>query len=517
MVASSVSQTLEGSATSYQRRWWALAVLLLCLLVIGLDNTIVNVALPTLARDLSASASQLQWFVDAYALVFAGLLLVAGSLGDHFGRKRLLYIGLLIFLGGSLGAAFSATSITLIIAQGVMGLGGACIMPSTLSITVNIFSGKERLRAIAIWSAVGGLGIILGPLTGGWLLEHAHWGAIFLVNVPIILLALLLGVFLIPESRDPRATPLDGVGTLLVSAMLFALLYGIIEQPAYGWGDLSIRLSLIAAVVLLIAFVLWEVRQPYPLLDVRVFRNRRFTAASLSIALVFFALNGMIFFLAQYFQLVLGYTTLVAGTRLIPVVIGLGAASPLSSWLVERVGTKITVATGMAVIMGSLVFMAATSITDDYTRLAFILGGLGVGIAFAMVPATAAIMGALPLAKAGVGSAMNDTTREVGGALGVAILGSVVASAYHDAIAPATLHLPSPVAALARNSLEAALLVAQRMGGPAGAHLATAAKAAFLEGMDHAVGVGVGFAFVGMVVAVLFLPAREQPQPAAEV
>jgi len=292
---------------------------------------------------------------------------------------------------------------------------------------------------------------------------------------------------------------------------------GIIEQPAYGWGDLSIRLSLIAAAVLLMAFVLWEVRQPYPLLDVRIFRNRRFTAASLSIALVFFALNGMIFFLAQYFQLVLGYTTLVAGTRLIPVVIGLGVASPVSSWLVERVGTKITVATGMAVIMGSLVFMAATSITDDYTRLAFILGGLGVGIALAVVPATASIMGALPLAKAGVGSAMNDTTREVGGALGVAILGSVVASAYHDAIAPATLHLPGPVATLARNSLEAALLVAQRMGGPAGAHLAIAAKAAFLEGMDHAVGVGVGFAFVGMVVAVLFLPAREQLHPAAAV
>src|SRR3954466_10806499 len=347
------------------RRWWTLGVLCLSLLVIGLDNTILNVALPTLQRDLDATSSQLQWIVDVYMLVFAGVLLTAGSLGDRFGRKRALSFGLLVFGLGSLGSALAGSPELLIATRALMGIGGAFIMPSTLSILTATFPEHERGKAIGIWAgcsgvgiaigpAAGGRGRAIGPVAGGWLLDGHGWGAIFLVNLPIVALALIAGRFLVPESRDESAPRLDPRGFALSFAGLTALVWAIIEAPSRGWTDPAIAGAFAFAAVVLAAFAAWELRAPEPMLDVKLFRNPRFSASSAAITLAFFALFGMIFFLTQYLQDVRGYSPLEAGLRMLPVAGGLILAGPLSALLTARVGAKAVVAAGLAVIGGAL-------------------------------------------------------------------------------------------------------------------------------------------------------------------
>src|SRR5918996_1205965 len=346
----------RGSATEaagYDRRWWALLVLCLSLVVIGMDNTILNVALPTLARDLRASASELQWMVDAYILVFAGLLLTMGAAGDRFGRKLALNAGLLVFVTGSVASAFAGSAEVLIASRAAMGIGGALIMPSTLSIITNVFPTSERGRAIGVWAGVAGLGIVLGPVAGGCLLEHFWWGSVFLVNVPIVALAILAGWPLVPESGDPAATPLDPVGAGLSIVALVSLVYGIIEAPSNGWDDPLILAAFGVAAVLAVAFLMWERRVEHPMLRIDFFRNPRFSAASGAITMVFFALFGTIFLLTQHLQFVLGYTPLEAGIRVTPVAV-LIVAAPLSARIVERIGTKIVVSTGLAIVAGGL-------------------------------------------------------------------------------------------------------------------------------------------------------------------
>src|SRR5689334_17021256 len=325
---------MERNSLVSNRRWWTLGVLCLSLLVIGLDNTILNVALPTLARDLDASSSQLQWIVDSYMLVFAGVLLTAGALGDRFGRRRALTLGLVVFGAGSIASALSTSAEMLIASRGLMGIGGAFIMPSTLSILTATFRDpSERAKAIGVWAGVSGLGIAIGPVTGGWLIEHAGWHWIFLVNVPFVLLALAAGRFLVPESRDPAAPRLDGRGFALSSAGLTALVWAVIEAPDRGWTDGVVLAALAGAAVVLAAFVAWELRAPAPMLDVRLFRKPRFSAASIAISLAFFALFGLIFFLTQYLQSILGYDALEAGVRTMPVAGGLILGGPLSAKL----------------------------------------------------------------------------------------------------------------------------------------------------------------------------------------
>jgi MFS family permease len=438
----------RGQAEGYPRRWWTLGVLCLSLLVISLDNTILNVALPTLVRDLGASSSQLQWMVDAYVLVFAGLLLTMGSLGDRYGRRLTLFAGFAIFGVFSLVAAWSGTADRLIAARALMGVGGALIMPSTLSILTNVFPAHERGKAIAIWASTAGLGVPLGPVLGGWLLEHFWWGSVFLINAPLVVIALVAAFLLVPESKDPEAAHLDPAGALLSMAGLTALLYAIIEAPNRGWTNGLILGCFGVGAVVLTAFALWELRNPRPMLDTRLFKNARFTGASLAVALVFFALFGSMFFLTQYLQFVKGYTTLGAGLRVTPVVLGILSGTGLSTRLV-------------------------------------------------------------PKANAGVGSAVNDTTRQVGGALGVAILGSLLSTAYTNKLDSISGQLPPPAAAAANSSIGGALEVARRAGGPQGQQLAEFAKRAFVDGMQQALLVGAGVALLGALIALLLLPARD--------
>ena len=504
-------------AEGYERRWWILGVLCLSLLVIGLDNTILNVAIPTLVRDLGASNSQLQWIVDAYTLVFACLLLTAGSLSDKYGRRSALALGLVIFGFGSMASAFAGSATTLIFTRALMGVGGALIMPSTLSILTNVFPAEERGRAIGIWAGVSGLGIGIGPVVGGWLLTHFWWGSVFLVNVPVVIFALIAGRLIIPNSKDPSAPRLDPVGAVLSIVGLFALVYGIIEAPSNGWTDPMILVSFTVAAIVLASFVVWERRSDHPMLNLEFFKNPRFTAANISITLVFFALFGSLFFLTQYLQFVLGYSALQAGYRVAPIALVLIVVSPITGRLVNRVGNKILVVFGMAVVAGGLWFLSTATIDSGYGHVLVSIMILGTGMALAMTPATESIMGSLPLAKAGVGSAMNDTTRQVGGALGVAILGSVFASAYTAALRPVLSGLPAPTTQQALSSVGAAIGIGTKVGGAAGHAIVTAAKTSFIHAMDRGLIVGTSIALVGAFVALLWLPSRAPAVDAIEV
>jgi EmrB/QacA subfamily drug resistance transporter len=490
----------------YPRRWWALMVLCLSLVVIGMDNTVLNIALPTLVRDLHASASQLQWIVDSYTLVFAGLLLTMGSIGDRFGRKRALAVGLALFAVSSAISAFAGSATMLIYSRAAMGIAGALIMPATLSIITNIFPPQERARAIGIWAGVSGLGIVVGPVIGGWLLEQFWWGSVFLINVPIVAVALAGGAALIPESKDPDATPLDPIGAVLSILGLIALVYGIIEAPRYGWVDPITLSSFAIAAVLLAAFIVWELRNPHPMLQMHFFENPRFSAASLSITLVFFALFGTVFLLTQYLQFVLGFTPLQAGVRTMPVAT-LIVAAPLAGRLTERIGNKVVVATGLLIVAAALITLSTVSATSGYGLVAVTLAILGLGMGTTMTPATESIMGSLPLGKAGVGSAMNDTTRQVGGALGVAVIGSALASSYRSAIEPALRGLPAAAASAARDSIGGAAAVSAHIGGTKGVSLFGAAREAFTSGLGTAVLIAAGAAIVGSLVSAIFLPS----------
>ena len=351
----------------------------------------------------------------------------------------------MIFGASSVFAAFAGSADALIIARSFMGVGGALIMPSTLSIITNIFSGAERGRAIAAWAAVAGLGIVIGPALGGWLLEHYWWGSIFLINIFIVGVAILLGFALVPESKDPTATPLDPVGALLSIAGLVALVFSIIEAPSNGWLDAATLIGFVLATALLGAFFWWERRSKHPMLRLEFFKNPRFSAASGAISLVFFAMFGTVFMLTQYMQFVLGFSPLEAGIRIMPIATMIIAA-PLAARAVERLGTKVVVASGLTVVAGAMAWLATLDINSGYGHIAITLSLLGVGMGAAMAPATESIMGSVPLAKAGVGSAMNDTTRQIGGALGVAVLGSVLASSYSSAMAPIVWGLPPEAA-----------------------------------------------------------------------
>jgi len=488
------------------RRWWTLLVLCLSLLVIGLDNTILNVALPTMQRDLDASSSQLQWIVDVYMLVFAGVLLTAGSLGDRFGRKRALSLGLAVFGLGSLGSALAGSPELLIVMRGLMGIGGALIMPSTLSILTATFPAHERGKAIGIWSGVSGIGIAIGPVAGGWLIEHASWSWIFLVNLPIVAVALIAGRFLVPESRDESKPKLDPRGFVLSFVALTSLVWGLIEAPSRGWTDGLVLGSFAFAAAMLTAFIVWERRAPAPMLDLQLFRNPRFSASSASISLAFFALFGVIFFLTQYLQEVRGYSALDAGLRTLPVAAGLVVGGPFSAKLTERLGIRIVVPFGLTTVAAALFLLTYADATSDYGLIAFTLVLLGFGMASALAPATDAIMGSLPPAKMSVGSAINDTTRVAGGALGVAVLGSILASGYRGDMDSAVASLPPQARDIAQDSLAGGLAVAERLGD---GRLAATAQDAFLSGMHAAALVAAAVALAGALVAAIFLPSRE--------
>lgn len=499
----------------HRRRWLILTVLCLSLVTVILGNTVLNVALPTLVRELDASSTQLQWMVDSYALVFAGLLLTGGALGDRFGRKGALQIGLVIFGTASAVSTVATTAEHLIATRAVMGLGAALVMPATLSILTNVFPPQERARAIAIWAGLAGSGAAIGPIAGGWLLEHFWWGSVFLLNIPVVLVALVTGRFLVPRSSDPSQPPLDPRGALLSVVGLGALLYAIIEAPSHGWTGLRTIVAFGIAVALLAAFAWWELRAPDPMLDLRLFRDRRLTAASVAISLTFFAMFGMFFLMTQYLQLVLGYSALEAGIRTLPMAVGIMIVAPASARIVERFGARQVIVTGLVLVAAGLASLTALDSATPYLQLAASLVVLALGMGLTMPPSTTLIMTSLTLGKAGVGSAVNDTTRELGGALGVAILGSLLASTYGASLEPALGGAPESAAAAARSSLGGALTVAERLGGGAGDALAGAARDAFVDGLGLAVVVGALAAAAGAAFVAWYLPGGREADVAA--
>lgn len=497
--------------TIYQRRWWTLGVLCLSLVLVIVGNTVLNVALPTLIRELDATNSELQWMVDAYALVFAGLLLTAGALGDRFGRKHALTAGLLIVLAGALSAAAAGSPEQIIAARAVMGAGAALVMPATLSILAVVFPPEERARAIAIWAGLSGAGAAIGPVASGYLLEHFWWGSVFLLNVPIILIALIAGRFLVPNSKDPGETPLDPLGALLSIVGVGALVYGIIEAPVDGWTATKPLIGFGIAAVALPIFWLWERRTDHPMLDPSFFRHRAFSAGAGAITLVFFAMFGSFFMITQFFQLVLGYTPLEAGVRMLPVAFTMMVVAPNSARIAERFGTKLTMGAGLTIVATGLGLFALTDVNASYVSVLVPLIVLAGGMALTMAPATAAIMSSLPLSKAGVGSAVNDTTREFGGALGVAVLGSIVASAYASKLASVLPpQVPAEVAEAAESSLGAALEIARQLGAP---QLAQAAQNAFVEAMHIANVAGAVVVLFAAALVLTYMPARVAPHP----
>ncbi|MBV9049476.1 MAG: MFS transporter [Solirubrobacterales bacterium] len=491
-----------------------LIALLLSAFAINLDTTIVNVALPTLVRQLHASTSQLQWVVDAFNLLFAASVLAAGSLSDRFGRKGMLLAGLSVFGTASLAGGLTDTPGALIAARAVMGVGAAMVFPSTLSMLTNAFSERrERALAIGLWGAITGAAIALGPIVGGWLLQLFDWRSVFFAMAPIAALAGVLAARYVPTSRDPYAPRTDRVGFALSTAVVGLLVYTIIEAPNYGWGSARTLGSFALTAALVAAFVAWERRTERPMLDLSLFANPRFTAASASVAISFFALSGFIFLVTQYFQFLKGYGPLSTGVRLLPVASCVAIFSILGARLAVRLGTKLVVATGLFSMAAFYLWVTVTTTGTGYATIAAQMVVLGTGMGLTSAPATEAIMGVVPKAKAGVGSAVNDATRLLGGTLGVAVIGSVYASLYTTRLTAALpTRLPASITHTAHASVGAALGAASRLvqtGHPAlAAMVDNAASSAFFHGFHAANFVSAGVAAAGALMALALLPAH---------
>jgi EmrB/QacA subfamily drug resistance transporter len=491
-----------------------LAVLCLAVFAINLDTTIVNVALPTLVKQLGATTSSLQWIVDAYNLAFAALVLAAGSLSDRFGRRGALVVGLAIFGLATTVGAFGTTSGELIITRVVMGVGAAIIFPNTLSILTNVFSDRgERAKAIGVWGATTGMAVAFGPIIGGLLLEHFWWGSVFLAMAPAAAIAILLVVLFVPPSRDPGAPRLDGLGLTLSTAAIGLLVYTIIEAPARGWSGSGTLAGFAGAAVAVVAFILWERRVAEPMLDVELFKNLRFSAASGAISVAFFALFGFIFLITMYFQFLHGYSPLSTGVRLLPVALGMGVASGAGPSLAVRLGNNRVVGAGLLLMAAGFAWISTSGVQTSYVEIIGQMLVTSGGMGLATAPATEAIMGVVRKEKAGVGAAVNDANRLLGGTLGVAVIGSVFASLYIHAMVSsrAAAVVPPKLFAQSEDSVGAALIGARRLAGsepgPAGL-LVGAAHRAFFEGFRAGCLVAACVALAGAVFVVIALPAR---------
>lgn len=489
-------------------RWVVLGVLSGCLAVIAVDNTIVNVALPRLQEDLGATTAQLQWVVDAYSLLFAGTLLSAGSLGDRVGRRRILVVGLVIFAAASLAATVAPTVWALTVCRALMGVGGACIMPSTLSLLTSTFPDPtERARAIGIWAATAGAAVGIGPILGGVLLERFDWHAVFAVN-PILVVPLLVAVVvLVPESRDPARPRLDPLGALLSTAGLIAVVYAVVQAPDAGLGAATV-VPAVGGLTLLGGFVWWERRVPHPMLPLSFFANRTFSVSVGSVAVVYFALMGAMFFVPQYLQLVRGDSPLASGVGVLPLAGGFLVASLLSVRVAAATSARATVTGGMALVAVGLGAASWVETTSPALLLGITLGVVGVGLGLVLPQATNGIVGSVPPQRAGIASALNDATSELGGSLGVAVLGAILTTRYRSAIEEAitaagerTAVVSPDVLDAVRESLGTAVLVAPRVGGEAARVITDTAGRAFTSGMGLALMVAAVVALAGALVS----------------
>jgi EmrB/QacA subfamily drug resistance transporter len=499
-----------------ERKAWALAVLCLPVLIVSLDSTVLNVALPTLVRKLHASTRDLQWIVDSYGLVFIGLLLIGGSVADRVGRRRTFIAGLVMFTIGSIWAASAGSVDLLIAARASMGVGAAFVLPSTLAILTDTFPDRhERHLAFGIWSGSNGAGIALGPVVGGALLAHFWWGSVFLINVPITVIGLACAVPLLRESKNRAAAPPDPIGALLWIAGIGFLLWAIIQIPARHLSSTAVLHAGIVGSLLLVVFGLftaWEHRIPHPMLNLSFFAHRRFSAGIIAVGLAMFGLFGALFVLTQFLQSYLGYTALQAGVRTLPAAATIILVAPASSLLVRRYGTKLTVGAGLMAIAGGLWQVSQASITTGYSGALLGIVLLGVGAALVIPSVVACVVGSLPTENVGVGSATNSTFMQVGGAIGVAVMGSVQSTVYQKTLTAklAPYHVTGHIQQTATASLGSALAIAHHVGGTTGAALVRGARAAFISGMDSSLLVGSIVAFAAVLFVVFVLPSTER-------
>ncbi|MGP4014050.1 DHA2 family efflux MFS transporter permease subunit [Streptomyces sp. 4N124] len=512
MTTPAVSDSPRIPEAVHRRRWAILGVLMLSLLIVVLDNSILNVAIKTISTPaptgLGATQSELEWAINSYTLVFAGLLFTAGLLGDRLGRKKVLLGGLVLFGIGSALAAWSGSPGELITFRAVMGFGAAFVMPATLAVLMNVFEREEQPKAIGIWAGGVGLAIAIGPITGGVLLDHFWWGSVFLINVPIVILAVALMVWLVPDSRDPKPGRIDPVGVILSVIGLVLLVYGIIKGGQLAdFTDPQVLATIGAGVAVLVGFVVFEARSDHPSIDVRYFKNKVFSAAIAAIALVFFALMGVTFFSVFYTQSVRGYSPLQTGLLMLPLAAAQLIFAPRARLMVDRFGNRATTTAGMLIIAAMLAAFATLEADTPIWILEVIFFLMGTGMAHIMTPTSVVIMQALPREKAGSASALSNTFRQVGGALGIAVLGSVLSTAYRNGIEDKLGALPADVRHTAGESIEATLGVAAKLG-PEGQSLITPANDAFLHAMHLTALCGAGVAVIGAVVVGLFLPGR---------
>lgn len=500
------------AAGSDPRRWWALTALALSMLTLGFDTTILNVALPTMAEELGASTGEQQWMADAYIVVFAAAMLPAGLLGDRFGRRALLLLGLGVFLVASTAGALAHSPVPVIVARTAMGVGAALIMPLATSVVPSLFDGEERSRAVGAISAASALGMPLGPIIGGWLLNHFWWGSVFLVNVPMAALAIVACLFLLPETLDPAAPKVDVSSAVLTAGGLGALVFALIEGPERGWADPVLLLMFSFAAALLTGLVLRSRHLPQPMLDLSLLRERSFLWNAVAATLMTLVLNGLLFMLPQYLQAVRGNNALETGVRTLPMMVGVILASRGSGALSQRFGPRPVIAGGLVVFAGATFLGSTTGTSDGYGLTATWLVILGFGFGFSLVPAMTAALSALPRERAGSGSGLLLTLRQTGGAIGVALLGSLLANTYASRLD--TAELPGPAADRAQESVVAAHMVADELGTPGLVH---SANAAFLRGMDVALLVcGCAALLVGLLVQlVLPNPRPDAPETAA--
>jgi len=496
---------------AYELRWWILGVMALAVLVVVLSSSVVNIALPTMQRELSATMSDLQWIVNAYMLTLAGLMLTMGALGDRWGRGMMLNAGILVFGGASLAAMFAKTAVHVIVCRAFMGVGAAMILPTTLAIITNVFPHEERGRAIGVWAGLNSIGIALGPIIGGLLIQHFRWTSIFFLNIPIAAIAVAGGIFLVPNSRNPRPKPLDLPGTGLSIVGLGALIFGLVQGGDWGWSDPAVIGSLAGAAVFIAAFVAWERTTRHPMLELGFFRRPRFSCGVGAVSIMSLGLVGVTFSLTLFMQFVKGYDALQTGVRLAPLAVGIFLGAGSADRLVKRFGTTGVMAAGFVGVAAISLLIAFASFGILYWKLGLIFFGLGLFLGFIAAPATDAVMGALPRAKAGIGSAMNTVSRMVAGAVGVAALGSALSSVYTASFLRGVgviEGLPAAAAEAAGESVGAGIIVSSRLPASVGEATATLARESFMEGWHVMAYIALGLCLLGAIVILRFMPGR---------
>lgn len=507
-----VKQPVAEMAGPYRRRWWALLVLCLSLLIIVMANTALTVAAPDMTRDLGLSSADLQWVIDGYTVPYAALMLLLGAIGDKYSRRGALVLGLVVFGGGAVAGSLVGSATGVIAARAVMGVGAAMIMPATLSLLAASFPRAERAKAIVLWTATAGLAIAAGPLVAGALLQHHGWASTFLINVPIAVLAIIGAFVLVPPSKAGHHGRIDYVGGLLSVISVGALVYMIIEGPHFGWGAKAVTAAVVAGAGFVV-FVLWELRHPRPVLDVRRYLDRGFAGSNLAVALFFLAVFGAFYYLTQHLQFVLGFDAFETGVRMLPLAGAVFVGSALTGILTPRLGMRVTVTAGMVGGTASLALLTRIDAGSGYGEFVLPLVLLGLAIGLALSPCTDAIMGAFPESELGVGGAVNDTSIELGGSLGIAILGSVLSGAYSSHLADTVGgKLPAGALSTAQDSVGAGLAVAEKVGakaGPEQAHaLVDAVNGAFSQAVAHTSLVGAVILGVGTVLVAVLIPGR---------